>query len=558
MEDNKLDNYLAIAERQGMQDIIKFAENQMKTTRGAPFTVGIIGNNFIIIPLLSELIEKTELEGILASRSFFMEILEGDETACFRLDEQENKKISFLEMQDDLEKTVSLDSEEELPVLHLRMTVADWKIKGVRLLAIGSAEEFRDIQWQEAAFLMDECCMVLSASRLLAIEERSFIREGEVPVNTYILTGMQQIMEEEWRNDVLRQLISFIGGNGENVIRADDRESMQILRSSWENKCRDTDAIEKKRRETLEQSICRRIEHNLEGMKSAYQSDGKKIQDMTDHLAKAYSVLPSHKEQTVRYIRMYYLEEMKSQLQSELIGFNSKLRQDIKTGIDEENDIKQLQNALAGYIMGEWETFIREALKKRMDDTALRIDAEIEDYIGRNVEKLLRQFLSGEEYSNLENLLKGRLEKNNISTQSGNIEMDGSGVLFNSGKKSSFSELLPKCVMAAGGIALLCSSFIPGVLMVFMGYQMNLGAKDAAKDKLLQEGREISDKCLKEIQDKMQQAFADMEKDTAELVSDCYDTVLERLFAILEDFKESGSGMKEKLAQIETEIQQLR
>lgn len=558
MADNKMDTYMAAAERYGMQDVIELAESRRKAMENAPFTVGLVGNHFKIIPVLAELTGITELDGISARRSFFMEIVEGEETACFHLDGQEDGKMTFQEIKNVLEEFDSLDSEEKLPVFHVRLTVAGWKIKNVRLLAIGAETDFRDIQWQEVTFLMDECCMVLSASRLLAMEERSLIRKGEVPVNIYILTDMQQILEEEGQNDVLRQLISFIGGNGENVVRADKRERMQDLCAIWESESRDVDTVAKRRLETLEKAVCRQLECNLESIKSLYQSDGKKIQDMTNHLAKAYGELPSYKERTTRHIRMYYLEEMKSELESELIRFHTKLRQDLKTGIEEESDIKQLQNALAGYIVGEWESFLGETLKTHLEDTALRVDTEIESYISQNVETLLRQYLSREEYSDLKSLIAGKFEKNGISPQNGSMEMDGNGVLFDSSGKNSFSGLLPKCVMAAGSVAILCSAFLPGALMVFMGYQMNSGAKEAAKEKLLQEGREMSDQCLKEVQKKMQEAFADMEKDVAKLVEDCYDTVMNRLVSILEGFKKDDAGMQEKVAQIEAEIQGMK
>lgn len=558
MADNKMDTYMAAAKRYGMQDVIELAESQRKVMENAPFTVGLVGNNFKIIPLLAALTEIAELGGISARRSFVMEVMEGEETACFQPDRQDAGKMMFQEMKDAMEESGSLDSEEEPSVFYVRLTAANWKMKGVRLLVIGSAADFRDIPWQEVSLLMDECCMVLSATHLMSMEERSLIRKGEVPVNTYILTDMLQIPEEEGRNDVMRQLISFIGGNGENVVRDDDRERMQGLCAIWKKKSHDADVIAKMRLETLEKVVCKRLECNLESIKQDYKSDGKKIQDMTNHLAKAYGELPSYKERTARHIRMYYLEEIKSELESELIRFHAKLRQDLKTGIDEENDIKQLQNTLPGYILGEWEGFLSETLKSRLEDTALRIDLAIENYIGQNVEELLRQFLSGEEYSDLKNLIEMQFGENSILPQGGNMEMPCNRVLFDSSGNHGFSGLLPKCVMAAGGVALLCSAFLPGALMVFMGYQMNSGAKEAAKEKLLQEGREMSDQCLKEVQKKMQEAFADMEKDAAKLTADCYDTVMNRLVSILEGFKDDDVGIQKKMAQIEAEMQELR
>lgn len=558
MADSKMDTYMTVAEKYGLQDVIELVERRKKAMDNVPFTVGLVGNHFKIIPLLTELTGIEELDRILARRSFFVEVVEGEETACFRMDGQEDGRITFQEMKNALEESGSLDSEEELPVFHVRLTVAGWKMKDVRLLAIGSAVDFRDLRWQEATFFMDECCMVLSASRLLSMEERNFIRKEEVLVNTYILTDMQQIPEEDDRNSVLGQLISFIGGNGENVVRADERERMQELCRMWESEGLDAGTVAKKRLKVLEDTICRQLEYNLENLKSLYQNNGKKMQDLIDHLAKAYKELPSYKERTTRHIRMYYLEEIKSELESELIRFHTKLLQDLKTGIEEEHDINQLQNALAGYIVGEWEGFLCEMLKARLNDTALRIDTEIESYISHNVEMLLQQFLSREEYIDLKKLIAGQFDKNRFFPQDDSMKMSGSGVLLDNGEKNSFSGLFPKCVMAAGGVAFLCSAFVPGALMVLMGYHMNSGAKEAAKEKLLQEGQEMSGRCFKEVQKKMQETFADMESDVTRLTADCYDTVMDRLVSILEGFKKDDAGMQKKVGQIEAEIQGLR
>lgn len=557
MGDRKMDTYMAVAERYEMQDVIELAERQRKAMENAPFTVGIIGNNFKVIPLITALMGITELEGISARRSFVLEIVEGKETSCSALDRRGNREMTFQEMREIMEESGSLDSEEALPAFCVRLTVADWKMKGVRLLAVGSADEFRDIQWQEVTALMDECCMVLSAARLLSMEERGLIRKGEVQVNTYLLADMQLVLEEEGRNDVVRQLISFIGGKGENVVRDDDGERMTELCRVWENESMDADMLAQKRQEKLEKTVCSRLKSNLESIKSLCRDNKKEIQGMINHLEKAYDQLPSYKERTTRHIRMYYLEEIKSELESELTRFHAQLRQDLKTGIDEENDIKQLQGALAGYILGEWEEFLGVTLKKRLEDTALRIDTEIENYIGQNVETLLQQYLGEAEYNDLKSFMAGHFEDNGIFPQDGSMEMNGNTVLFDNGSSRSVSGLLPKCVMAAGGVAILCSAFLPGALMVFVGYEMNSGAKEAAKGKLLQEGREMSDRCFKEVQKKMQEAFANMEQDVSELVDDCYDTVMNRLISILEGFKDDDSGIQKKMAQIEAELQEL-
>ena len=74
MADNKMDTYMATAERYGMRDVIELAESRKKAM-DAPFTVGFVGNYFGIIPLLADLTGITELDGISAHRSFFMEIV---------------------------------------------------------------------------------------------------------------------------------------------------------------------------------------------------------------------------------------------------------------------------------------------------------------------------------------------------------------------------------------------------------------------------------------------------------------------------------------------------
>ncbi len=558
MADHKLDSCLAIAERYGMQEIAGFAERQKEELARAPFTVGILGNNHTAMALLADLTGMEELEGITANRSFFIELREGDEAACFTVDGESEQRIPLSEMKEELEETVSLDSEETLPALRFRLSAApDRAVRGVRLLAAGSAEEYRDIRLQDMLLAADELCMALSASRLLAMEERRLIRKEELPVGAYFLTGMSQVMEEEGKQDVLRQLVSFVGGDGENVIRTDDREKLQNLRSVWENRSLDAENVARKRRERLEQEVCGRTRERLNSLKADRERSLRETQELTAHLEAASGGLPAGREQTVRYIRMYYLEEMKTELQSELVRFHSELRENIKAGIEEEDDIRQLQNALAGYIMGEWETFIGETLKGRLEAAAARIDADIDGYIGQNVEKTLRQYLSAEEYGSLEALLRGQQERAGFTAQDEDLKMSGAGVLFDRNRTGTVAGLLPKCVMAAGGIALLCSSFIPGALMVLIGYQMNSGAQEAAKDRLLQEGREISDRCLKEVREKMGQAFAEMESAADGLVSDCYGALQERLSAVLKELKKDASDQKEKLDQLEAELRQI-
>lgn len=558
MADNKLESCLAIAERYGMQEIAGFAGQQKEELERAPFTVGIIGNNHTAMALLADLTGMEELEGITANRSFLIELLEGDETACCIEDGESEKRIPLSEMKEELEETVSLDSEETLPILRFRLYAApDRAIRGVRLLAAGSSEEYRDICLQDMLLETDELCMALSASRLLAMEERRLIRKDELPVGVYFLTGMSKVVEEEGRQDVLRQLISFVGGDGENVIRTDDREKLRQMRSAWENRSLDTEKVVQKRRERLEKEVCGQTRERLNSLKAESERSLREAQDLIRHLEDASGGLTAGREQTVRYIRMYYLEEMKTESQSELVRFHSELRENIKAGIEEEDDIRQLQNALAGYIMGEWETFIGETLKGRLETAAARIDADIDGYIGQNVEGTLLQYLSAEEYSSLEDLMRGQQERAGFTAQDEDLKMSGAGVLFDRKRTGTITGLLPKCVMAAGGIALLCSSFIPGALMVLIGYQMNSGAQDAAKDRLLQEGREISDRCLKEVREKMSQAFAEMESAAGRLVSDCYDALQERLSAVLEELKKNASDQKEKLDQLETDIRQI-
>lgn len=552
----KMDKYLEIAENYGMQDIKEFAKSREKTITNIPFTVGIIGNQFKLLTFLAELTGITELKGLRAYRSFSMEITEGKDTACFCLDEQKKRRISFEEMRSSMEASTLLESEERLPLFSISLTVVDWKLKGVRLLVIGSVCNYEDVSLEKMMFEMDRCCMVLSATRLLAMEERKLIKKYKNNIHIYILADMKQVNKEN-QDAVNRQLLSFVGENGGMVVRDDQEEALQKLREMWEGENRNEKETVRRRTEALEEAVHRRLIDHLEKAESVYRYDEKKIQDMIGHLAKAYEELPSYKERTTRYIQMYYLEEIKLEMESELLRFDTELQADIRAGIEEEKDIKQLQDTLAGYIMGEWENFLSGTLQSRMENAAYRMDGEIENCIQQNVEDLLCMHLSADEYKELEKLLEMQFGNSGISIRGDGMEMDENEILFDAGEKKTFYGLLPKCVMAAGGVAILCSAFLPGALMLCAGYKMNISAGEAAKEKLLQEGGKMTKQCMEEVRKKLQEAFENMQKSTEELVSDCYDTVMNRLITILEDFRKNDADKKEKAMKIERDLEKL-
>lgn len=516
--------------------------------QGEELAIGIVGNEFTVPVLLRGLFPQSEVGHV--SRSFRLDVEWGEETECFQLrPEGGESRISQERLRDVLLADPFLDGEGS--TYHApfcgRMTVTEESLKGLRLILIASAHDFEDFVWEELLPELDLCCVALSASKLLSKAERELARgrlEGKSPM--YLLTGMEQVQEAD-REKILEVLHAFTEEAQTEVL--DRPEKFYGLWEVWRAML---PALPEAKTARM-RSVCayggRKLAQVLEEREKLLQMDGQEVAHIVGNLSRAYQDLPGRKGKTMRYIHRY-LEELKTSVNIELVHFNVEFRQRLKEGIEEEPDIRQLQEALSGFVAGSWEEFWRETCEPKLRNQADKMDHSIRDHIYQQLDSLLKQYLTAEEYQELELILRGGYDV------AAPTEVHYSGVTLDQmpEERKVFSRLLPGCFFVAGGVALLSSLFLPGLALLLAGWDMRGKLSAEQKEQLYADGVAMSDQCLTKLQEQMENGFKTMDQDMRRTVEEHYDHVMNQLVSILERYRASGESNRERIAQIETEL----
>lgn len=516
--------------------------------QGEKLTIGIVGNEFTVPILLRGLFPKLEVGRI--SRSFRLDVEWGEETECFQLwPEGGESRISQEKLRDALLEDPFLEGEDS--TYHApfcgRMTVTEESLKELRLILIASAHDFDDFVWEELLPELDLCCVALSASKLLSKTERELARDrlnDKKPM--YLLTGMEQVQKADQKK-ILEVLHTFTKEAQTEVL-----DSPEKFSGLWETWRAMLPALPEAKMARI-RSVCAyaglKLAQVLEEQKKLLQMDGQEVARLVGNLSRAYQDLPDRKGKTMRYSHRY-LEELKTSINTELVHFNAEFRQCLKEGIEEESDIRQLQEALSGFVAGSWEEFWKETCEPKLRNQADKMDQSIRDHIYHQLDSLLKQYLTAEEYQELELILRGGY---NVATSAG---IYYSGVMLDQmpEERKAFFRLLPGCFFVAGGVALLSSLFLPGLALLLAGWDMRGKLSAEQKEQLYANGVAMSDQCLTKLQEQIENGFKTIDQDMRKTVEEHYDLVMNQLVNILERYKAGDESSRERIAQIGTEL----
>ncbi len=508
-------------------------------------TVGIIGNEFAVPVFLRGFFSKLEVGR--AARSFCLEAEWGSETECINIQPEGGESpISQEELRDALLVEPFLKREDNTPPIPFygRIKVDEEFLKGLRLTLIASAHDFEDFPWKELLPELDLCCVILSASKLLSKAERELVlgklREKK-PL--YLLTGIDQVQEAD-REKVLDVLHTFTGEARVEVL--DAPEKFAGLWELWRSMLPELPEAKTVRMQSVCSYGSQKLAEVLEGERKLLQVDSEELSHIVGNLSRAYQDLPDRKGRTARYIHRQ-LEELKTDVDLDLVHFNVEFRQHLKEGIEEESDIRQLQDALPSFVAGSWEEFWKETCEPKLRGQADKMDQSIREHICQQLDSLLNQYLTAEEYQELELILRAKDDPLEI-------HYDGLTVGQTPEAHKTFSRLLPRCFFVVGGVALLSNLFLPGLALVLAGWEMRGKLSSEQKEQLYADGVAMSNECLAKLQEQMESGFKTINQDMRKTVEEHYDHLMNHLVNILERYRASGESKRERSAQIEAAL----
>jgi len=546
----------AMAEKYGLTELEEFLSARSVGIGGTEYTVGLIGDQFVLPQCLNSVFPEAGRIIGRTNRSFSISIVKGRGPVFHQTLPEGSRELTPDELRALLLEKPPLDSEDMvLPPVFGQLSLDTDALDGLRVIATASAQDLAEFSWPELLLEIDSCHLALSAQKLLSKSERE-LASGALKERsrTYILLSAEDLNVPD-REEVERELTSFDPKG--RVVPVSDPESAQALWTCWASEALETEAVRQRREDALAAYGGAKLAAYLTGQIEARRIGEKSAAAMVRDLSYVKERLPIGKNQTVRFFRTDCLEPAKLDIRSDLVRFNVKMREDLRTGIEEEKDVQQLQRALPGFVGRSWDEFLKETFKARWESKAASVDALLEQNICENLDGLLREYLPGNEYQEMIRLISASLHEPEIVCGGSGTAWPGPMTLLpaEAGEEHrNLQHLLPGVFIAVGGIAVLSNLLLPGIALALAGYDMHGKIDAERKEQLLNSGIELSNHCLVQSEKAVDEAFAQMEKSVDGTVEKCYNMAIEYLLKILEGYCSSHRSALEELSDLERDL----
>lgn len=553
-----------MSRKYGFEELATSLARYQEEAENAKFTVGLFGDSLYLTRCLNKLLPGVNQiinRDTRLSRFFCITIVKGDKDVFVQMTDEGEKTISLQEFSQLLLTQRPLGQEKILPPIFGRLFLQDdaldtVNLKVVSLDEVDEYEEDENFYWPQILLDINHCAVVFSAIRLLSHLEQHMIRDilKDLP-QEYFLLDLDKLSDSD-KTEVLEYMQEVLPDS--RVTHIYDAESCKSVWENWESMSNDRETMHKNRLNAIISYGSAELLSRLTWLKKIKSVDEQKISSIMRHLDSMNEQFSSRRSSITRSFRINYMEPAKLEIKSDLVNFNLKMREDLKAGIEEEENVRKLRAALEDFVGGAWKEFVEDVLQKKWESKGGQLDSVLEKSICDSFDSLLREILSEDEYQEMSRLI-------NASLHEPNIIIDGGGwpeptkiiYMSSSEKKSGFKSLLPGVLIAAGGLALLSHMFLPGVILALAGYNAYSKIDSEMKEQLLQNGIEMSDYCLLQYEELVNDAFANAERDLDGAVEKVFSSVISYLMKILDGYRNNHQTAISELAAIEQDISRL-
>lgn len=538
-----ISRYESVLNKYGFDALKADYLSELDTSESRNNSVGVFGEGNAVIQLLVDLFGLEELNDVLFPGAFQLKILHGEEKKYCSLENDTETTLSQHELIEKLSDTGGLDTTDT--VFHGNIYLPDYKLKDVEVNAYTLGESIDERKLIQT----DVCVVVLSASRMLSIKERALIKNPLCKKHCFFIGDIDKLQVEE--RDQVIDLLAPYTKNGEKYYVLPCREFTGSVFSNWVQLLN----VEMNRQEAVDAYYKPKIAELIQKQIEDAVNRKDLIKGLLQHMESAKKSLPEYKTRAVRYINTHYIEGLKTNTSSDIISFYERLNQSIVDGVKEERNVKELQEELPHYIAGEWTEYIDKNLSVRLNKQLDDISPAIEVYINEKVAQFLEEILTQEEFNYLNELVRkgisdGQISDHQASNISGNNPLDKR-------ESTTVRQVLPKCLIALGGIAVLTSSFIPGALLILAGFKGNKDAVDDMQEELIEAGKKLNHEYLKEAQGNLEELMKQIRIST-ELTSErCFTDVVDSLLNIISGYREDLQSLEEMINGLNADLSAL-
>ena len=307
----------------------------------------------------------------------------GDEKKYFLINGEQREETSA----EKLTELLSAFGEIGKPVIfELQLTLPI--LKGICLRVIASDAEFDDVDAEETVVNSDYCFMTLTATALLAMSERRFLRKVLIPeMGEYlgVLVLRSEMIHETEKQNIANSLESFFKGETPIYYPTERPDELSGAFAELKEKAEELRAACNERLYRIGISKARK---EIEDAMEAFGVDEDNLSDAIELIKEKGKSIASRREAASRQCRMKYTSVMKVEYSGELSDFYQKISERIKEEIESSDDIHRTQEIVPGYIRSEWERATTQLMESICSQTEV-MERDLAEYIEKDIYSFL-------------------------------------------------------------------------------------------------------------------------------------------------------------------------
>ncbi|MBR2894453.1 MAG: hypothetical protein IKC03_02195 [Oscillospiraceae bacterium] len=504
-------------------------------------SVLMTGESGTLLKFIADFLEVPELSSIMFPNEYRLHLRYSETTSFYITRGASEEEVSFVDFSQQIQDCSGLD---EASQLFEGAVSSNYPIlKHMDLIAATISGGVDDEMLVDA----DSYLMTLSATHFLSVKERNLLRNAAIRAKAMVICDIDKIHEDE-----IEHVKSLLSPYEDDTTIVLSQPLTKDARAAIFSHLTEIPKMLEQRIGRIEAYLKPVLIQRFSNLLDTKEKMLEKQRNMLSQIHRATVNIAEYQEKTYRYVSVNYIDHIKTNTTSAILNFYEKMNQDITLGIEEENDLKNLQAELPNFIAGSWSEFVSNVLNGRVQNNVNEVAPAIDTYIDDKIELFLKDILTDTEYESIRAMVAKTIHEKLISSDAASQVSEQSAMRKDT---VDFRTILPKFLMVFGGFVMLSSSFVPGALLLVAGIKGNRDAANEIKEDLIVAGKRLNYQYLKEVQENLDALIEQLNTAASYTVESCYQAISHILLEIVPEYENVSSELQMQISEIRRDME---